>query len=112
MFGKDYDEVYALAKELNVHGGLTFSDRCTDFKNWEGKKTEEEVEAEHICHPKQGAANEEVWWLGFDCAHYNDLCPAYDDGTIYTSSTYKPFEYVKGQVTQLALQIFNYKVIN
>jgi hypothetical protein len=43
--GKDYDDI-----EVSVHGGLTFSDLepCTEHPDGQG------------------------WWLGFDCAHFQD----------------------------------------
>lgn len=50
-YGKHYDRL----DKINVHGGLTFSDRC------EG----------HICHPSK----ERVWWLGLDFAHLDDYMP-------------------------------------
>ena len=46
MHGQHYDKV-----DVEVHGGLTFSDiePCTEHKDGQG------------------------WWFGFDCAHSNDL---------------------------------------
>lgn len=58
-FGKDYDEV-----DADVHGGLTFADVC------------QENDKEHgICHIPEHGRPEKVWWLGFDCAHLNDVSP-------------------------------------
>jgi len=51
-FGHHYDEV-----NVQVHGGLTFSDKC----------------GSHICH-----VGGVVWWLGFDCSHAFDLSPRMD----------------------------------
>jgi hypothetical protein len=86
-FKKDCDEVKA-----DVHGGLTFADVCSGT-NENGRG---------ICHPEHGAANEVVWWLGFDCAHLGDRCPSYDSGY---GGTYKSFDYVKHEVESLAAQL-------
>lgn len=43
-YEKDYDRI-----NINVHGGLTFADKG-DGKIWTAG----------------------LWWIGFDCAHYND----------------------------------------
>lgn len=60
-FGKGYDDVAA-----NAHGGLTFSDTCSDGD-----------ESEAICHVVEPGESDRVWWLGFDCGHAFDLSPAY-----------------------------------
>ena len=46
-FGEHYDAVNR-AIDYNVHGGLTFADRCSP----------KETDNYGICHPKEGAANE------------------------------------------------------
>ena len=58
--GKDYGDV-----EVHVHGGLTYSDSCQE----DGP----------ICHVPEPGEPDDVWWLGFDCAHYNDFAPKHDD---------------------------------
>lgn len=55
-YGKSYNEIDPECT-LEVHGGLTYSDACN----------------ETICHKTE--TNDEVWWLGFDCGHYQDLSP-------------------------------------
>ena len=90
FFGSDYDEV-----DVVVHGGLTFANECRDTGD----------ESVGICHSEECAANKTVWWLGFDCAHSGDYCPAYDFG--YRDGYYKNFNYVKGEVTRLASQLAN-----
>ena len=47
LYGKDYDEI-----DIDVHGGLTYS----EYSN-----SEYPVKSE-----------EDVWWIGFDCAHSGD----------------------------------------
>lgn len=110
------------AANVNVHGGLTFADKCH--------------EGGRICHvPRPGRA-EHVWWLGFDCNRSGDLAPGmisldrhmavkdgtpglwtkhqeYDAetgtihrGTDYTwDETYRTAAYVKAEVESLARQL-------
>jgi hypothetical protein len=54
-FGKGYDDC-AVEK---AHGGLTYAERCNGS----------------ICHVPEPGMPDEVWWLGFDCAHAGDLSP-------------------------------------
>lgn len=89
LFGKDYDDA-----DVSVHGGLTFSDRCHGDENGRG-----------ICHPTNKAANETVWWLGFDCAHAGDFCPSYQEYRFGCYDTYKNFNYTKHEVESLARQL-------
>lgn len=85
--GKDYDHVGA-----NVHGGLTYSEIC------QGR----------ICHVARSGESE-PWWLGFDCAHCDDLCPgsASRRGTPlieYYGEVYRDIKYVRREVERLADQ--------
>ena len=48
---------------LDVHGGLTYSSLCDNDP------------IKGICHiPKEGQPDE-LYWLGFDCGHCDDLAP-------------------------------------
>src|SRR4051812_17731696 len=58
-YGKEYGSV-----DVDVHGGLTFSDKCSESSS----------ECGGICHVAP-EGEDDVWWLGFDCAHYMDLVP-------------------------------------
>lgn len=95
-FGKGYYDV-----EVDVHGGLTFADRCNPHP-----------EGDHrgICHIEEGAANKTVWWLGFDCAHAWDICPKYDWSFLH-DACYRDFDYVKKETERLASQLLNYALI-
>lgn len=93
--GLDYEQVAA-----DVHGGLTYSDRCQEDK-------------EHgICHVPEPGRPEEIWWLGFDCAHLGDLVPGmesvYRDAGVYQRLTrthvYRDVAYVRDECTSLARQ--------
>lgn len=100
LHGKSYDEAYELA-DIDVHGGLTFSDRC-DPRGPEGP---------HICHVPEPGRPDNVWWLGFDCMHSGDFAPSRDTrmplgiGSREYGATYKDFECVRAEVTRLARQI-------
>ena len=89
-YEKNYNEV-----DVDVHGGLTFSDFCG----------ETEESGRGVCHVSDN--HEKVWWLGFDCAHLFDVSPAYDYDLFECS--YKDISYVKLQVESLAKQIHAHK---
>lgn len=58
LFEKPYIEIEA---DLDVHGGLTFTDHCH--------------EGGRICHLVEEGEDDNVWWLGFDCNHALDRAP-------------------------------------
>lgn len=49
-FGKDYDDI-----EVEVHGGLTYADRCGQYIGL--------------------GVGDERWWVGFDTSHFRDIVP-------------------------------------
>lgn len=83
--------------DASVHGGLTYSDRC----------------AGHICHVPAPGEPDDVWWLGFDTAHFMDYMPAraammrdLDVGMPqYMRSAYRDMAYVRAEVARLASQV-------
>lgn len=88
LYEKNYDY-----EDFEVHGGLTFSDKCMDTSD----------ESIGICHPETGCANKNVWWLGFDCLHFDDFAPSCDFG--FNEGVYRNFSYVKKEVESLAEQL-------
>jgi len=53
-----------------------------------------------------GGEPDKVWWLGFDCAHYQDLIPGIDKhNPDLKSRTYKDLNYVKAGNKSLASQL-------
>lgn len=83
LYGKGYDHV-----DVEVHGGLTWNGQRDWFKL------------------------EDVWWFGFDCAHYGDLTPYNVTkyfGAISSGEEYRDMEYVESEVNNLAEQIFSLK---
>lgn len=92
MHGKDYDSV-----PVDVHGGLTFASKCSHG-----------AEESAICHKVEPDEPDDVWWLGFDCAHLGDVAPKYDsrNGRLgYDGDTYKDIAYVERETVSLAAQL-------
>lgn len=80
---KHYDEVAA-----NVHGGLTYSDSCSD----------------HVCHVPKPGETDDVWWVGFDCSHVGDYSPKY--GAFDNAGQYRNVSYVTAECIKLAFQAY------
>lgn len=84
--GKDYDDV-----GVTVHGGLTYARPCQ--------------EGGEVCHVPRPGYPDDVWWLGFDCAHYMDYCPGMDRYGEKDHRRYRDIEYVQVECAELALQL-------
>lgn len=80
--------------DVRCHWGLTFAGRCSPGDD----------PARGICHIEESAANKNVWWLGFDCAHCDDLCPGYES-RYRMGGIYRDFGYVQRECADLALQL-------
>lgn len=87
----DYDSL-----PVEAHGGLTFASKCSHG-----------AEDREICHKVEPGEPDDVWWLGFDCAHLGDISPGMDRFRRrgYAEGTYKDFAFVTREVTQLAKQL-------
>lgn len=98
--GIDYDDV-----EVEVHGGLTFAAPCAHSKD------EQQDVSRTICHLPSAGEPDDVWWLGFDCAHAGDESPAINSRLpahlhmSFEGDTYKDLAYVTAQVQSLAKQL-------
>lgn len=57
-YGKSYSEI-----DVDVHGGLTYANRC-DGDPVNG-----------VCHKAKEGEPDDLYWLGFDCAHFGDITP-------------------------------------
>lgn len=65
LYGKHYDDIYEMGYDINVHGGLTYSDSklmCVKSKNW---------------------------FIGWDYAHAYDYCGYYELGDFLNEKTKK-----------------------
>lgn len=81
---------------LDVHGGLTFAGACA------------KGEPEHgICHRPDPGEGDDVWWLGFDCAHCYDIVPAYavKGYPPEPDEVYRDRAYVEAECAKLAKQL-------
>lgn len=100
-FGVDYDDLH-----IDVHGGLTFSEfGGSIFENndqWMKLYYKDEFNAD----------GKKLWWVGFDCCHYNDVLPMIncnalgntDLGIFGDSASYKNMHYVTDQVFKIVRQ--------
>lgn len=80
---------------FEVHGGLTFSGGCGHHEN-PGKG---------ICHVPGEGEPDDIWWFGFDCAHYGDYAPSNRISSLARDGVYRDFAYVQAEVTALAKQV-------
>ncbi len=100
LHGETYGNDYM---DFDVHGGLTFSDKCSPG----------ETEARGVCHVPAPGEPDDVWWLGFDCGHSWDYSPQdlMEDnkrGGIWRvgyNRQYRTVEYVKNECKNLAAQV-------
>lgn len=65
--------------DVSVHGGLTFTGIIKEL-------------------------DPEMWWFGFDCAHFSDAIPAFKDNE---QQSYKDMVFVKSETDNLCEQIAN-----
>lgn len=92
LYGVDYNDL-----DMGVHGGLTFAGKCQE---------DQEDDGHGVCHKVDPDESDNVWWLGFDCAHYMDISPLMLRENLYSGEgSYKDIEYVKSQISGLAFQI-------
>lgn len=93
--------------DFDVHGGITFY----------GSLCQEEADEGHgICHVPEPGRPADVWWIGFDCGHALDVCPAFVElessfptnirasGGMFRT-VYRDLDYVKAETASLARQL-------
>lgn len=88
FYGVDYNEIH----EIDAYGGLTFGNFC----------------GEHICHITDKP--DTLYWLGFDCAHRQDMKPGYLADPACSSlamGEYRIMAWVREQTEKLAEQLQN-----
>lgn len=82
--GVEYDAI-----DADVHGGLTYASKCHGT----------------ICHVPAPGESDDVWWLGFDCAHAGDIVPGSTRWSLpFRGDVYRDVAYVRGEVARLAAQ--------
>jgi hypothetical protein len=87
--GKRYQDI-----DADVNGGLSYGEACQGA----------------ICHVPKPGEPDDVYWLGFDCAHGHDISPAHSQfGDHFMGgehfSTYKDVAFVRRDCERLAEQI-------
>lgn len=101
---ENYDE---RLHDLRVHGGVTFTGECQKGREEDG-----------ICHTPDEGEEEDITWIGFDCAHSGDFIPAYDSDYVLNKSylgfenSYKDIDYVKGECRDLAKQLVDNSIFD
>lgn len=101
LYGKAYND--SDFPTLDVHGGITYSEKCHGF----------------VCHIPEVGEPDELFWHGFDCMHSGDMSPR-DllmhemalEGKMSSAflkqegyESYKDVEYVKAETENLAKQL-------
>lgn len=82
------EDAYSL--DLHVHGGITFSQV--------GMK-------DSMFYPKNKSGHN-LFWIGFDCAHYGDMTPQlYKITGLQQSGTYRTVAYVRKEIENLVRQL-------
>ena len=82
--GHPWREGIPYEHEPEVHGGITYGPSPCDG---------------NICHVVDG--EDDVRWIGFDCAHYRDRSPAMP----HPAETYRTLDYVRNECASLAAQV-------
>lgn len=106
-YGKDYDNCEVLGDDPypDVHGGLTFAGPCQHSDD----------PSRFICHVPAPGEPDDVWWLGFDCAHAWDYSSMSDDPAWRARwarepvEVYRDFSYVQRECAKLAAQAMHAK---
>lgn len=79
-YEKGYNDI-----PVNVHGGITYARKCYP----------------PICHNPEPGMPDDVYWVGFDTSHYDDLSPSKH----ITLGTYKNMYYAIDETRNLAKQL-------
>lgn len=78
-----------IQNDLEVHGGITFSRRG-------------ENNSHHYLKTDSGRT---IHWIGFDCAHYNDMIPQLSDLLGRANGIYRDIPFVKKEIERLVDQL-------
>lgn len=82
---------------VTVHGGLTYAAGCDERPDGLG-----------ICHVPAPGEPDNVWWLGFDCNHCDDMAPMDNKYRTYrfrVAGVYRTLAYVQAECAKLAEQL-------
>ncbi len=90
-YNKHYDNI-----DVDVHGGLTFA-----AISWEEDQGLATLHGNVLYIGEPGL----LYWIGFDCMHWQDLSPGWMMYSSRTSEIYKDIEYLKNELTNLCKQL-------
>lgn len=118
LHGVHYDDV---PEHCSAHGGLTFSDSCEQEKDNNAfssylRQSEKtwgytigDPKKASICHDVASGEPDNVWWFGFDAAHFMDVRPGinmvlrpYGGAWSDVPETYKDISYMRRECENLA----------
>jgi len=89
-----FDIVDETSADLDVHGGITYGGKCSG----------------NICHVPEPGEPDDVYWLGFDCAHVGDFFPSdaafvKKHSPLFDGNKYRDVAYVHAECERLAEQL-------
>lgn len=87
-----YDNNFPRDVDIDVHGGVTFTGKCS-------------ADEHGICHKVEPGEDDDVWWIGFDHSHCGDLYPTSRERPSSLGESYKTTGYVEAQCRNLATQL-------
>lgn len=120
-YSREHDDHYCedddctahLVADIEVHGGITFSEACMKPRGDEDRRS-------LVCHTRAPGEPDDVWWVGFDCLHFMDIGPALEatiraayakDGSVrpeiedpFGAPTYKTLAYATAEVESMLAQ--------
>jgi hypothetical protein len=93
-YTEDYDRIEPAWPVPSVHGGVTYGEAC-DGDPLGG-----------VCHVAKDGEPDDVWWIGFDCAHAFDYVPGASARVNYRDErdVYRDQAYVTRETQSLAEQ--------
>lgn len=85
---------YSVCDLKGPHGGFTFAGPCN----------EDDPKETAICHTPSPGEPDDIWWLGFDCAHAFDAMPAVR-GLRDARAVYRTLDCVKAECAKTAAEL-------
>lgn len=92
-----YNKLDELYSTLDVHGGVTYTGLCDVSRSCKFYGVCNDTDPEEPKHI--------IWWIGFDCNHFQDFAPACNIGLNDRLYNYRTISYVKEECSKLAKQL-------
>jgi len=84
-----------IAGMVRGHGGINYAAACQDSDD----------PAMGVCHLPEPGGTDNVWWIGFDCAHTSDALPGFPHIQSSHKCQYCDVAFVEAEVTKLAADL-------